>query len=56
MTIGLKGFNFASIQSRIDAARSLQDAGQDDKVKDILGDLCRDILNEIHPTQQSIKE
>ena len=46
MSIGLKGFNFATIQSRLNAARELQEAGQDQKAKEVLKELCDDILKE----------
>jgi hypothetical protein len=54
MSIGLKGFNFQTVQSRIDAARSLQDAGQEDKAKEVLKDLATDILKEIPPTTTTV--
>lgn len=37
--------NFSQIQSRIDAARSMQDAGCDGESKKILCSLAQDILN-----------
>ena len=39
-----KTVKFDEIQHRIDAARSLQDAGQDDMCKTILVSLAKDIL------------
>lgn len=39
--------NFTQIQSRIDAARSLQDAGQNDSSKSILLSLANDITEKL---------
>lgn len=38
-------YNFSEIQSRIDAARHLQEAGQDERCKEVLRELAEDILN-----------
>lgn len=44
--------NFAQIQSRVDAARSLQDSGCDDDSKYTLRKLAKDILEKVKQTKQ----
>jgi|GEM_PF-4978433 len=44
--------NFAQITQRVEAARSLQDAGQDDDAKSILRKLSSDLQKSIGPSPQ----